>query len=421
MIHYFDHAALGQAGLTVARVLLAWFLIIVVARALGSAFQLIGQPRVIGEMIAGMLLGPSLLGRVAPAVSACVFPSGVLPFLAAIAQIGVTLYMFLVGIRLDMKALKERLGTALAISLASIVAPFALGATLALWLYAQLSSRSVSISEFALFMGVAMSITAFPVLARILSDRQMETSRVGVTALACAAVGDVIAWCLLAFVVSVARARPGEALFTVLLTGGFIAFIFVVARPVIQWWAHRRARRSRASVGAILMSCVALIAAWITERIGIHALFGAFLFGLVVPEDSIVATEVRNGLEDPIARFVLPVFFAFTGLRTQIGLVHGLRSWLICVLIIATASVGKFGGGFAAARATGLTWREAASLGALMNTRGLMELIALNVGLDLGLISPALFTMLVLMAVVTTVGTTPILKFVSESFPEKAG
>jgi Kef-type K+ transport system membrane component KefB len=415
LIQYFNHATLPQVGIALAQVLLAWLIIIVVARALGSAFHLIGQPRVIGEMIAGILLGPSLLGHMAPALSAHVFPSTILPLLSGIAQIGVILYMFLVGIQLDTKVLKQRLGTALAISLASIVAPFVLGAALASWLYPELSTPSVPFTEFALFIGVAMSVTAFPVLARILTDRHMQTSRVGATALACAAVGDVTAWCLLAFVVSVARARPGQALFTVLLTGGFIAFIFLLARPAIRWLTQRQPRRSPVTVGVILITCAALVAGLATERIGIHALFGAFLVGVVVPHDSVLADEVRNKLEDSIARFLVPVFFAFTGLRTQIGLVHSSRDWLICILIIATASIGKFGGGFAAARATGSDWREAASLGVLMNTRGLMELIVLNIGLDLGVISPILFTMLVLMAVVTTVGTTPVLKAVSKS------
>jgi Kef-type K+ transport system membrane component KefB len=413
LIQHLNHAAISQAGIALAQMLLAWLVIIVVARALGSAFRLIGQPRVIGEMIAGILLGPSLLGRMAPALSAYVFSSTTLLLLSTIAQIGIILYMFLVGIQLDMKVLRRRLGTSMAISLASIVAPFVLGALLALWLYPALSTRSVPLTEFVLFMGVAMSVTAFPVLARILTDRHMQTSRVGTIALASAAAGDVTAWCLLAFVVSVARAQPSQALLTVVLTGGFIAFIFLLARPVIRWLAQRQPRRSPATAGAILITCAALVAGLATERIGIHALFGAFLVGVVVPHDSVLADDVRNKLEDSIARFLLPVFFAFTGLRTQIGLVHSFRGWLICILIIATASVGKFGGGFAAARATGSDWREAASLGVLMNTRGLMELIVLNIGLDLGVISPTLFTMLVLMAVVTTVSTTPILKAVS--------
>jgi Kef-type K+ transport system membrane component KefB len=409
-----SYRAAPQADMTLAQVLLALVVILVVARALGAGFRLLDQPRVIGEMIAGILLGPSLLGRILPGLSAYVFPSTTLPLLSLIAQIGVILYMFLVGLRLDTKLLRRDLGTSIAISQASIVAPFLLGAALALWLYPVLSTSSVSFTEFALFMAVAMSVTAFPVLARILTDRQMETSRIGTIALASAAAGDVTAWCLLALVVSVARARLGQGVLTVALTVGFVAVIFYLVRPAIRSLAARRRPGSAVPPDAIVVLCVAvLLAALATERIGIHGLFGAFLIGVVVPHDSPLAGDVRGMLEGPVALFLLPVFFAFTGLRTQIDLVHGYREWFICILIVVVASAGKFGGSFIAARVTGSDWRQAACLGVLMNTRGLMELIVLNVGLDLGVISPTLFTMLVLMAVVTTVATTPILQAVS--------
>src|ERR1039458_589513 len=232
--------AAPQADIALAQVLLALVVIIIVARVLGAAFRVLGQPRVIGEMIAGILLGPSLLGRMAPGISAHLFPSTILPILSVIAQIGVILYMFLVGVQLDTKLLRQRLGTSIAISQSSIVAPFLLGAALALWLYPVLSTRTVPFTEFALFMGVAMSVTAFPVLARILTDHQMHKSRIGAIALACAAAGDVTAWCLLAFVVSVAKARPGQALLTVALTAGFMALIFFLVQPAIRWLAQRQ-------------------------------------------------------------------------------------------------------------------------------------------------------------------------------------
>jgi Kef-type K+ transport system membrane component KefB len=417
-----DYRPAPQGEVALAQVLLALVVIILVARVLGAAFQRLSQPRVIGEMIAGILLGPSLLGRVAPEISAHLFPSTILPFLSIIAQIGVILYMFLVGVQLDTKLLRQRIGASIAISQASIVVPFLLGAALALWLYPVLSTRSIPFTEFALFLGVAMSVTAFPVLARILTDRQMHTSRIGTIALACAAAGDVTAWCLLAFVVSVAKARPGQALLTVALTAGFITLIFFLVQPAILWLAHRQPAGSQTSPDAIAIVWAALLlAALATERIGIHALFGAFLIGVVVPYDSMLADDVRKKLEDSVGLFLLPVFFAFTGLRTEIGLIHGLRNWLFCVLIIGVASAGKLGGSFVAARFTGSDWRQAASLGVLMNTRGLMELIVLNIGLDLGVISPAVFTMLVLMAVVTTLGTTPMLQAVSpRADPESA-
>jgi len=405
------HPPAPPADAALAQVLLALVVVIVVARVFGAVLQRIAQPRVIGEMIAGILLGPSLLGRLAPGISAQLFPPAILPFLSVIAQIGVILYMFLVGVGLDTKQLRERLAISIAISQASIAAPFLLGSALALWLYPLLSTRSVLFSEFALFLGVSMSVTAFPVLARILTDRQMQHTRIGTIAMACAAAADVTAWCLLAFVVSFARAQPGQALLTAVLTAGFIAAIFFVAQPGFGWLARRQTQKGQAATDAIVIVCAALLlAALATERIGIHALFGAFLIGMVVPHDSVLASDIRAKLEDAVALSLLPVFFVFTGLRTEIGLMHGVRGWLICIAIIGVASAGKFGGSFLAALATGSDWREAASLGALMNTRGLMELIVLNVGLDLGVISPTLFAMLVLMAVVTTVATTPILQ-----------
>jgi Kef-type K+ transport system membrane component KefB len=402
-----------HADFALTQVLVALIVIIVVARLLGAGFRWMHQPEVIGEMIAGILLGPSLLGHVAPGLSVRLFPVTVLPFLSVIAQIGVILYMFLVGVELDTKLLQRRLATCMAISQASIVMPFLLGSALALWLYPVLSTRSVPFTEFALFIGVALSITAFPVLARILTDRNMQKSRIGAIALACSAADDVTAWCLLAFVVGVARAKPGQTFITFGLTAAFIALIFFMVRPAFEWFAGRNTSGAQASHDTIVIVGIALLAAVATERIGIHALFGAFLIGVIVPHDSLLAHDVRKKLEDSVVLLLLPVFFAFTGLRTEIGLVNGVQNWLICILVIAVASIGKFGGGFTAARLAGFDSRQAATLGILMNTRGLMELIVLNVGLDFGVLSPTLFTMLVLMAIVTTVSTTPVLQAVS--------
>lgn len=395
---------------TLFHVLLALVVIIVVARIVGALFRLVHQPAVIGEVIAGILLGPSLLGRVAPDVFAYLLPSSVVPFLGVIAQVGIILYMFLIGLELDTAQLRQRTGAAIAIAHASIVAPFLLGAGLALWLYPRLSTRGVPFTAFALFMGVSMSVTAFPVLARILTDRRMHKTRLGAIALACAAVADVTAWCLLAFVVGVAQAEAGRLLLTVALTAGFIASMFFLVRPAVLWFVRQHAVSRWSSQGTMTAACVGLLLAGVsTEYIGIHALFGAFLLGAVVPHDSQFAREITQKLEDVVVVLLLPAFFAFMGLRMQIGLLSGLNEWLICGLIIVVASLGKFGGSTIAARLTGLGWRHAASLGILMNTRGLMELIVLNVGLDLGVLSPTLFAMLVLMAIVTTVATTPVL------------
>lgn len=407
----FGSSAPTQGAGVLMHVLLALVVIILSARALGAVFRWFHQPQVIGEMIAGLLLGPSFLGRIAPGTAAYVLPNEIAPYLSVVAQIGIILYMFLVGVELDTKLLRGRSHASVAISHASIVAPFLLGGGLALWLYPRLSTRDVSFTVFALFIGVAMSVTAFPVLARILTDRRMHQTRMGTIALGCAAVDDVTAWCLFAFVVSVANAKSGSVLLTLALTAAFIAVVLFGIAPIAEWFIRRQELRGDAtSKDAIVVVCASLLAAaLITDRIGIHALFGAFLIGTVIPHDSRLAHDIMQKFEDLVVVLFVPVFFAFTGMRTQIGLVHGWGEWMICLVIIAVASVGKFGGAFAAARLTGLDWRESTALGILMNTRGLMELIVLNVGLDLRVISPTLFGMLVLMAVVTTLATTPVL------------
>jgi Kef-type K+ transport system membrane component KefB len=400
----------GAAQNPLPAVLLALAAVIVVGRLIGSLLRSAGQPPVIGEVLGGIVLGPSLLGRVAPGIAASILPPEVAPYLSVIAQLGVILYMFLVGLELDVHLLRDRARAAVATSHASIVAPFVLGSVLALLLYPRLSASDVSFTSFALFMGVAMSITAFPVLARILTDRQMHRTELGAVALTCAAVDDVTAWCLLALVVGVAQARIAGALTVLLLTAVFIAAMILAVRPAVARLLSRSGDGPpTVHVLASTLACL-LLAALATERIGIHAVFGAFLFGAVIPHNSNLAHVLADRLHDLVTVLLLPAFFAFTGMRTQIGLVAGRAEWMMIGLIILVATAGKFGGSLVAARLTGMGWRHAASLGILMNTRGLMELIVLNIGLDLAVISPKLFTMMVLMAVVTTVATTPVLQ-----------
>lgn len=401
---------------TLLHVLLAMAVIIAVARILGNVFRRLHQPPVVGEVVAGILLGPSLLGAIAPELSGYLLPAEVAPFLGVIAQVGVILYMFIVGIELDTHHLRQRTHASVAISHASIIAPLLLGISLALFLYPSLSTRDVPFSLFALFMGVSMSVTAFPVLARILTDRGIHKSRMGAIALACAAVDDVTAWCLLAFVVCVAQARPERVLLTVALTAVFIASMLVFVRPLVARFVryYEQGRLPGQSMTAV--ACMSLLlSALATEGIGIHALFGAFLLGSLIPHDSKLAVDLRGRLEDIVIVLFLPIFFAFTGMRTQIGLLTGASEWILCGVIIVVASIGKFGGSAVAARLSGLNWRQSASLGILLNTRGLMELIVLNVGLDLGVLSPILFAMMVIMAVVTTIATTPILELMNPS------
>jgi Kef-type K+ transport system membrane component KefB len=303
------------------------------------------------------------------------------------------------------------------ISHASIVVPFLLGAALALWLYPLLSHEGVDFTSFALFMGVAMAITAFPVLARILTDRGMTRTELGVLALGCAAADDVTAWCLLALVVGVARAEVGGVLRVLGLALLYVGVMVALVRPLAARLTRRWGEGELTPAVAAWVFVALLLSALATEAIGIHAIFGAFLLGAVIPHDSAVARVFTRKLEEVVTILLLPAFFAYTGMRTQIGLVGGVREWLVCAAIIAVATAGKFGGTLMAARLAGLNWRLAASLGVLMNTRGLMELIVLNVGLDLGVISPTLFAMMVLMALATTLATTPALHWLQARQP----
>ena len=399
----------------VFHLLVALAAVIVAGRLLGWLLRSAGQPPVIGEVLGGILLGPSFLGRVAPAAAAYILPSSVAPLLGSVAQVGVVLYMFFVGLGLNTDLIRRRAHTTVLISHASIVAPFVLGSVLAVYLYPRLSSSDVSFTSFALFIGVAMSITAFPVLARILTDRGISQSELGVIALTCAAADDVTAWCLLALVVGVAQASVAGAVTTFALTLAFIALMFLAIRPLVSRAILRRGdqRLTPATLAMVLIGLA--VSAFATDSIGIHSIFGAFLFGAIVPSDSAVARWLVGRPQSLVSILLLPAFFAFTGMRTEIGLLSSPAAWFTCGLIVVVATAGKFGGTFAAARLTGLAWRQAAGLGALMNTRGLMELIVLNVGLDLQVISPTLFAMMVLMALVTTLATTPVLAALQSS------
>jgi Kef-type K+ transport system membrane component KefB len=352
-------------------------------------------------------------------VSAYLFPQTVAPALNIIAQVGVILFMFLVGTELDLGLLRKRGHATVAISHASILAPFILGALLSLLLYPRLSSSDVPFTNFALFLGVSMSVTAFPVLARILTDRRISRTRMGAIALTCAAVDDITAWCLLALVVGVARAEGGSAIKTLLLAVVYIALIAFVARPAMGRLTVLYGQKGRLTQGLMATIFVLLLlSASATEVIGIHAIFGAFALGAVIPHDSGIARDLIDRLEDLVVVLLLPAFFAFTGLRTQIGLLNSPEQWALCALIIIVASAGKFGGSLIAARITGLEWRDGAALGVLMNTRGLMELIVLNIGYEMHIISPVLFAMMVLMALATTFATTPILSLIMKDEAE---
>jgi Kef-type K+ transport system membrane component KefB len=391
-------------------VLLALAVIILTTRAVGAVFRFFHQPSVIGEIIGGIFLGPSILGRILPDFQAYLLPPDIAPTLGVVAQLGVILFMFLIGLELNLKILRSSGQAMLAISHVSIAFPFLLGASLALGIYERYATGTVGFTGFALFLGVAMAVTAFPVLARILTDRSLQKTRLGTMAIGVAAVDDVTAWCLLALVVSVVHAQMGSAFLTMGLTILFIAGILLLLRPLLIRVIPLLESRGRVSEGSIAFIFIAvLLSALTTEYIGVHAIFGAFLLGSLIPHDSRIASEVTHRLEDIVKVMLLPVFFAYTGMRTEFGLLNTTEDWLFCGLIILVATVGKFGGTFVTAKLASLTTQEAATLGILMNTRGLVELVVLNIGLDLGIISPRLFAMLVLMALITTFATTPVL------------
>jgi Kef-type K+ transport system membrane component KefB len=368
--------------------------VLATAHLLGIFFQRIGQPRVIGEMTAGILLGPSLFGRLAPDTFAHLFPADGLGGLDALSQIGLILFLFLVGLELQPHEDTSVGGHALAASSASMITPLVLGALLAIPLHNALA-RDVPLARFGLFMGAAMSITAFPVMARILTERGLLNSRAGAIAISCAALNDVAAWCLVALLMAASASAWLWVLVRLLV---YAAAMLYLIRPLLRG-------RAPSLVTTLL---ILLASSWVTQALGVHAFFGAFVAGLVMPR----GTPLAKLVEPLTAALLLPLFFAISGLRTSVGLVSGATLWLYCAAIIAVAISGKLFGTAFVLRIRGLPWRESFTVGALVNTRGLIELVILNIGLDRKIISPSIFSMMVLMALVTTFMTTPLLVFV---------
>ncbi|MFZ5441895.1 MAG: cation:proton antiporter [Myxococcota bacterium] len=385
-------------------------LVIATSRVLALALRPLGQPLVIAEVIAGIALGPSMLGALSPSTLALLFPAQSMGGLGLVSQLGLIFFMFIIGLELEPALLRGLGKIALVISPVSIALPFVLGALLAVWLAPAWSLPQVPTASFVLFLGVATAITAFPVLARILSERGLIHSSVGALAITCAAVGDVAAWCLLAFVAAVVKSSglSGAAL-TLGLTVLYGLAMWFVGRPLLARVVKERTDRRGISQRMVAFTVVLLLlSALATDAIGVHSLFGAFFFGVIVPREGGLAHGLRERLEDFVVVMLLPLFFAYSGLRTQLGLLDSASAWWACAAIIAVAVLGKWGGSAVPARLLGLSWRDAAAVGVLMNTRGLMELVVLNIGLELGVISPTIFTMMVLMALVTTVMTSPL-------------
>jgi Kef-type K+ transport system membrane component KefB len=395
-----------------SRLLLQVIVIILATRTMGALFLRLGQPAVVGEVLAGILLGPSLLGWVWPAAAGFIFPPESLGVLKLLSQIGICLFMFVVGMELEIGHLRQKAQAAIVISHVSIIFPYFLGVLSAWFLYSEYAAPTASFAAFALFMGIALSITAFPVLVRILTERGLAKTSLGSIAITCAAVDDATAWTILAFVVAIAKASNLAATaFCLSLVVAFVVLMLWIVRPRLSHWlgVERRPEKapSRTVLAAVLI--ILLVSAWATEAIGLHALFGAFLAGVVMPPQKEFREYLIVRLENFSSLFLLPLFFAFSGLRTQVGLLNDPVSWGVCLSIIGVATLGKLGGTMGTAKMMGMTWNDSFALGALMNTRGLVELVALNIGYDLGILPPRIFAMLVLMALVTTFLTGPLL------------
>jgi Kef-type K+ transport system membrane component KefB len=394
--------------------LLEFGIILLTARCIGWLFRKIHQPRVMGEMVAGILLGPTLLGSVWPNSASVLFPASSLGYLEALSQLGLVLFMFRVGLELDTDQVHKLGRKILLISNVSVVVPFIGGAALACYLYPRLADHSVPILSFSLFIGAAMSITAFPVLARILVECNLLRTRIGSIAIACAAVDDVTAWCILAVITVLVRAgSSGRGLGIHMAELGLYAGIMIW--PLRHFARRMLGDRMRLGyTGADMFAGIiffAIASSWVTDQLGVHPLFGAFMAGVILPKSESFMKALASKFQ-PVQTLLLPLFFALTGLRTSFRVNASPQFWLYATLILVTAIAGKFIGCAIAARATGLTWRESITLGALLNTRGLVELVILNIGLDLNVISPAVFSMMVLMTLVTTLITAPVLHWV---------
>ncbi len=395
--------------------------IILAARLFGWICIKIKQPAVIGEMIAGIVLGPSLVGLYFPEFSAFLFPKESLGNLQFLSQIGLILFMFIVGMELDLSVLRKKAHDAVVISHASIIIPFALGVGLSYFLYREFAPEGVQFSSFALFMAIAMSITAFPVLARIVQERNLQKTKLGTVVITCAAADDITAWCILAAVIAIVKAGSfSSSIFVILMAIVYVLLMIRIVRPFLKRIAELQTGKGVISKAIVaIFFLVLILSAYATEVIGIHALFGAFMAGAIMPENTRFRNLFIEKVEDVAMIMLLPLFFVFTGLRTQIGLLNDSHLWITAGLIILVAVLGKFVGSAFTAKFLRMSWKDSLTIGALMNTRGLMELIVLNIGFELGVLSPEIFTMMVIMALFTTFMTGPALDAINFLFKGK--
>jgi len=411
----------GNLGHPFAILLAQIITILIVARFFSFLCKKIGQPAVIGEILAGIVLGPSLVGMYFPHFSAMLFPAQSLGNLQVLSQLGLILFMFVIGMELDLKVLRNKAHDAVVVSHASVIIPFALGMGLAYFIYDSFAPMGVKFSSFGLFLGIAMSITAFPVLARIIQEKGIHKTRLGTMVITCAAVDDITAWCLLAAVIAIVKAGSFiSSLSTLFLALAYIFFMIKAVRPFLKRLGDLHSSRENMSKSIVAVFFLTLIiSAYATEVIGIHALFGAFMAGAIMPENAKFRSNFVEKIEDVALVLLLPLYFVYTGLRTQVGLIDDPYLWQLTGIIILVAISGKFLGSALAAKFVGQNWKDSLTIGILMNTRGLVELVVLNIGYDLGVLSPQIFTMMVIMALVTTFMTTPVLSLINHLFPEK--
>ena len=421
--HWHQFIETYQQNITspLAILLLQIITIIIVARAFGYICKKIKQPTVIGEIAAGIFLGPSFIGLYYPEFSGFLFPVKSLGNLQFLSQIGLILFMFVIGMELDLKILKNKAQEAVVVSHASIIFPFALGIGLAFVIYEQFAPKEVNFLSFALFTGIALSITAFPVLARIVQERGLSKTKLGTMAITCAATDDITAWCILAAVIAIVKAGTFiSSVYTILMAASYVLIMLKVVQPFLKKLGDVYSYKEGLTKPVVAVFFITLlVSSYATEVIGIHALFGAFMAGVIMPANQNFRNIFIEKVEDVALVLLLPLFFVFTGLRTQIGLLNDPYLWQITALIIAAAVIGKFAGSSLAAKFVGQNWRDSLILGALMNTRGLMELVVLNIGYDLGVLTPEIFAMMVIMALVTTCMTGPALDLVNRFLPEK--
>jgi Kef-type K+ transport system membrane component KefB len=417
----FKLSLLTNIGEPAAMLLLQIISILIVSRIFGFVFTKMGQPTVIGEILAGIVLGPSLLGYFYPDAFHFLFAANSLGNLYILSQVGLILFMFTIGMELNIGELKEKFGETFVISHASILIPYFLGMLLAFFVYEEFAASHTDFLSFALFIGISMSITAFPVLARIVQEKGLSKTHLGTMVIASAANDDVTAWCILAAVIAIAKTGSFiSSLYTIAFAVIYVGVMLMVVRPFLKRVGeiyHNSEVLNKSIVAFLLLMLI--LSAFVTQVIGIHALFGAFLAGVVMPPLPNFRRMIIEKIEDVSVTLLLPLFFVFTGLRTEIGLLNTPYLWEICALFILVAVTGKFVGGAFTAKILGETWRDSLSIGVLMNTRGLMELIVLNIGYEMGILPPPIFVMLVIMALVTTFMTTPALSIINRFFPIK--